>query len=129
MNRVFMRVLTTQQQSRGFFSATQHTPTPQQFNHFLQHNKPFTPMPTTTTTNQFAAQQQFFTPQPTFRLMPQGQFNHFQPQQMTFSEQIENVFEFMNRNKRKPKKANHGARPCSSVSRSKKKLRRHHYPK
>ena len=41
----------------------------------------------------------------------------------------EDVIEFTNRNKRKPRRANHGARPCSSVSRSAKKLRRHHYPK
>jgi len=33
--------------------------------------------------------------------------------------------ECMNRNKRRPKKANHGARPCSSVARKKKRLRRH----
>jgi hypothetical protein len=82
----------------------------------------FMPIPQPQLQKQFMAQ---YTPQPTLNAMTFGQ----QIQKQEFKIIQEEVLEFMNRNKRKPKKANHGARPCSSVSRSKKKLRRHHYPK
>lgn len=81
-------------------------------------------------------------PTPQFHLNPQFSFMTSQKMAQTFSLQkpaplsmksfsaaVEDAIEFTNRNKRKPRRANHGARPCSSVSRSKKKLRRHHYPK
>lgn len=118
MNRFVTRAVNTTARRTFFTPSTTMTPSTAQFN--------FQPQ------QQFKQQQQQqmlnFTPQ-----LPQlnfAQFNHFsKPQQQQFKFATEDALEFMNRNKRAPKKANHGARPCSSVQRSKKKLRRHHYPK
>lgn len=38
-----------------------------------------------------------------------------------WKESIYTAFEALNRNARKPKKANHGKRPCSSVNRKQKR--------
>eukprot|EP00461_Guttulinopsis_vulgaris_P003453 UN03454 len=72
-------------------------------------------------------QQQFFAAQFKPMAMPQQQqfvaqptvFNMMQRPTMK-QEFVAEALEFMNRNKRVPKKANHGARPCSSVARNKK---------
>lgn len=109
-----------QQQRRTFFTPiAQHQQ--QQVAHMMPHFQP-----------QFHAPQpqQLFTPTPmtNFAFAQRCALNL----QTNFNQKatlVEEAIEFMNRNKRKPKKANHGARPCSSVSRNKKKLRRHHYPK
>mmetsp|Transcript_13068 Transcript_13068/g.14692 ORF Transcript_13068/g.14692 Transcript_13068/m.14692 type:complete len:122 (-) Transcript_13068:39-404(-) len=57
-------------------------------------------------------------------------FRFLSPAEVTVleAEAEEAGLKFMNRNKRRPKKANHGARPCSSVGRKARRLCRIAHP-